>query len=194
MIEKQYIFPTQVFRSIYKDSQELQKKIVPEFLAREKSDQSPVRYTANGYTSYGSNSDVLNDPLLEDLKLFVENCIQHCHKETKLAGEPKLDASWFSINRKYTYHEEHNHLPDLWSRVYYVQADHDHPGLTLVNGNQKSNWPKSGITELSESNSPNVTCAAETGSLIIFPSYLLHKVEQQMVDKERITIAFNYKI
>ena len=70
----------------------------------------------------------------------------------------------------------------------------DHPGLTLVNGNQKANWPKSGITELSESNSPNVTCAALTGSLIIFPSYLLHKVEQQMVDKERITVAFNYGI
>ena len=194
MIEKQYIFPVQVFRAVYDNAQELQKKIVPEFLAREKSDESPVRYSANGYTSYGVDSDILNDPLLEDLKGFADLCVQQCHKETKLAGVPKLTNSWFSINRKYTYHEEHNHLPDCWSGVYYVQADQDHPGLTLVNGNQKSNWPKTGITELSEANSPTVTCAALTGSLIIFPSYLWHKVDQQMTDKERITVAFNYGI
>ena len=36
MIEKQYIFLTQVFRAMYDNAQELQKKIVPEFLAREK--------------------------------------------------------------------------------------------------------------------------------------------------------------
>ena len=31
-----------------------------------------------------------------------------------------------------------------------------------------------------------------TGSLIIFPSHLSHKVDQQLVDKERIMVAFNY--
>ena len=77
MIEKQYIFPVQVFRAVYDNAQELQKKIVPEFLAREKSDESPVRYSANGYTSYGVDSDILNDPLLEDLKGFAEKCLEN---------------------------------------------------------------------------------------------------------------------
>lgn len=85
-------------------------------------------------------------------------------------------------------------MPSVWSGVYYVQADQDHPGLTLVNTNQKTHWPRTGVTQLTESNSPEVTCVATTGTVIIFPSYLLHKVNQQMVDKERITVAFNYGI
>jgi len=170
------------------------KRWFQNFLQEKKSDQSPVKYSANGYTSFGVSHKILNDPLLNDLKMFIENCVQECHKETNLAGTPILGDSWFSINRKYTYHEEHNHLPDIWSGVYYVQADQDHPGLTLVNGNQKSNWPRSRVTQLSESNTPTLVCAVETGSLLIFPSYLWHKVDQQMVDKERITVAFNYGI
>ena len=71
MIEKQYIFPTQVFRAMYDNAQELQKKIVPEFLAREKSDKSPVRYTANGYTSYGST--VTSNDLVRRFKRFYRN-------------------------------------------------------------------------------------------------------------------------
>ena len=191
MIEKQFIFPTQVFRAVYDKSQELQKSVVPELLAKEKTDTSPVRYTANGYTSYG-NESILENPLFEDLKNFIDTCVQECHKQTKLQHTPSLKSSWFSINRKYTYHEEHNHLPDTWSGVYYIQEDQDHPGLTLVNPNMKANWPRVNVSELNEANSPNVTCAAMTGSLIIFPSHLHHKVEQQLTDKERIMVAFNY--
>jgi len=191
MIEKQFIFPTQVFRAVYDKSQELQKSVVPELLAKEKTDTSPVRYTANRYTPYG-NESILENPLFEDLKNFIDTCVQECHKQTKLQHTPSLKSSWFSINRKYTYHEEHNHLPDTWSGVYYIQADQDHPGLTLVNPNMKANWPRVNVSELNEANSPNVTCAAMTGSLIIFPSHLHHKVEQQLTDKERIMVAFNY--
>ena len=191
MIEKQFIFPTQVFRAVYNNAQDLQKSVVTELLAKEKTDTSPVRYTANGYTSYG-NESILENPLFEDLKNFIDTCVQECHKQTKLQHTPSLKSSWFSINRKYTYHEEHNHLPDTWSGVYYIQADQDHPGLTLVNPNMKANWPRVNVSELNEANSPNVTCAAMTGSLIIFPSHLHHKVEQQLTDKERIMVAFNY--
>ena len=37
MIEKQFIFPTQVFRGTYDKAQELQKSVVPELLAKEKT-------------------------------------------------------------------------------------------------------------------------------------------------------------
>jgi len=192
-MDKQFIFPTQVFRAVYDDAENLRSKIVPLFLQKEKDDTSPIRYTANGYTSYGM-SNILDIPDLEDLKTFIDTTVAEAHRDIKLAMNPKLSASWFSVNRKYTYHEAHNHLPDIWSGVYYVQADQDHPGLTLVNKNRHANWPKCGVTELHEANTPQVTCGVETGSLLIFPSYLEHKVEQQMVEKERITIAFNYGV
>ncbi len=194
MIDAQLIFPTKVYRSTFEDAQELQKKIVPLFLHKEKNDMSPVRYSANGYTSYGNDSNVLDIPDLFNLKEFLTDIIMKCHQEAKLNGVPKLESSWFSIMRKHTYHEEHHHMPSVWSGVYYVQADQTHPGLTFVNRNQKTHWPRTGVSELTESNSPEVTCSAETGSVIIFPSHVLHKVHQQTVDKDRIMISFNYGI
>ena len=193
MLEKQSIFPIQVFRAQFGNAEELRKAVVPELLAKEKSDQQPIKYTANGYTSYG-RENILDNLLFEELKQFIDQAVKLCHQETNLLGEDniKLASSWFSINRKYTYHEEHTHLPDVWSGVYYIQSDQDHPGLTLVNPNMKSNWPRVGVKSLTDANSPVVTCQALTGSLIIFPSHLSHKVDQQLVDKERIMVAFNY--
>ena len=191
IIDSQYIFPTQVFRAQFDSAQELAKAVVPTLLDQEKNDKKPLKYTANGYTDYG-RENLLERPVFKELKDFIDDVIVRCHKQTGLQNEPSLRSSWFSINRKYTYHEEHNHLPDTWSGVYYIQADQDHPGLTLVNPNMKANWPRVNVSELNEANSPNVTCAATTGSLIIFPSHLHHKVEQQLTDKERIMVAFNY--
>ena len=191
IIESQLIFPTQVFRAQFDSAQELAKAVVPTLLDQEKNDKKPLKYTANGYTDYG-RENLLERPVFKELKNFIDDVVIRCHKQTGLQNEPSLRSSWFSINRKYTYHEEHNHLPDTWSGVYYIQADQDHPGLTLVNPNMKANWPRVNVSELNEANSPNVTCAAMTGSLIIFPSHLHHKVEQQTVDKERIMVAFNY--
>ena len=194
MIEKQFIFPTQVFRTRFENSQELQRLIVPKFKDIEEKDSSPVRYSANGYTSYGAYTNILLEPELIELKTFIDEAVIRCHEQTQLQGEIKLESSWFSIMRQYTYHEEHHHMPSVWSGVYYVQADNDHPGLTFVNRNSKVHWPRTGINQLTESNSPEVTSPAETGNVIIFPSHVLHKVHQQMVEKERFMISFNYGI
>tara|TARA_B110000285_G_C14860927_1_gene484545 strand:+ start:196 stop:795 length:600 start_codon:yes stop_codon:yes gene_type:complete len=193
VIESQNIFPTQVFRATFGSANELQRTIVPVLLEQEKNDTDPLSYTANGYTDFG-RENLLERPVFKELKDFIDDAIVRCHRQSGLQQHPKLTGSWFSINRKYTYHEEHNHLPDVWSGVYYIQADQDHPGLTLVNQNlTSSNWPGMwGRTELNEVNSSSVTCQAVTGTLLIFPSYLNHKVEQQKVDKERIMVAFNY--
>ena len=59
--------------------------------------------------------------------------------------------------------------------------------------NPKNTLVKTGVKELTES-IPEVTCVAQTGSIIIFPFIMLHKVYQQTVDKERIMISFNYGI
>ena len=112
-------------------------------------------------------------------------------KQTSLQGEIKLE--FVGLVLCVNIHTRRASARCL-SGVYYVQADNDHPGLTFVNRDQKQHWPRTGITQLTESNSPEVTSPAETGNVIIFPSHVLHKVHQQMKDKERHMISFNYGI
>ena len=101
MIETQLIFPTKVYRSTFEDSLNVQKDVIPYFLDIESKDKSPVRYSANGYTSYGVNSSVLSLPMLKALKEYLDETVQKCHEESRLNGEPKLESSWFSIMRKH---------------------------------------------------------------------------------------------
>ena len=104
MIEHQLIFPTQVFRAQYQPADELQRTVVPILLEQEKNDQKPLKYTANGYTDYG-RENLLERPVFKDLKEFIDDVVVRCHKQTGLQNTPSLKSSWFSINRKYTYHE-----------------------------------------------------------------------------------------
>ena len=41
-------------------------------------------------------------------------------------------------------------------------------------------------------NADNWTFEVEKGDLLLFPSHLLHRVEDNMSDKDRYMIAFNY--
>lgn len=193
-IESQALFPVPFFRSVYPSAEELKEQVVPLFLDIEKNDKNPVRYSFNGYTNYENNSQIIDHTELSDLKKFLGTSVQSIHTSLGLPGNVHFTGSWFAINRQYSYHEKHNHLPDIWSGVYYVQANDADAGLTFCNPNHTSNWPFARIETYNEYTTPEITCKASTGVLYVFPSYLEHKVNQQLNDSERIMIAFNMGI
>jgi uncharacterized protein (TIGR02466 family) len=152
--------------------------------------QETTNYCYNGYTTFGTNENVLNWD--EDLKNFINIKITELSTEVGIdANELKLHNSWMSINRLHAYHETHHHLPAIWSGVYYVKASDCDAKITFINPSLETNWPFI-KTRTTEYTSPSWTVTPKTGTLILFPSYLKHKVEQQEIDQERITIAFNF--
>ena len=104
-----------------------------------------------------------------------------------------FSGSWISINRQDGFHGAHSHMPCLWSGVYYVQALKDDAPITFIDANKKNNWPSAyGMFTGNQYSSPTFSLEPESGNLLLFPSWLEHQVEQQMVpDRERITISFN---
>jgi uncharacterized protein (TIGR02466 family) len=190
-LESQGIFPVPFFREVFPNSENLKNSIVPKLLEIEKNDKNPIKYSLNGYTNYNPQEQILDHKDLVELKSYILSAAQEAHISIGLGGELKFSNSWFAINRKYSYHEKHNHLPDLWSGVYYVKANLNDSGLTLCNPNFENNWPFMSISQPNYYTSSEITCQAETGVLYIFPSYLNHKVHQQTNDSERIMIAFN---
>jgi uncharacterized protein (TIGR02466 family) len=190
-IEGKGIFPIPFFRTVYNNSINLKNSVMPVFYDIEKNDVEPVSYSLNGYTNYNTTTQILDLNELVDLKNFIVSSVQTAHESLGFQEKLKFSNSWFAINRKFSYHEKHNHLPDLWSGVYYVSAGLDDPGLTLCNPNFSSNWPFMSVLYPNEYTSAEITCQAETGVLYIFPSYLEHKVNQQKNDTDRVMIAFN---
>lgn len=186
-------FTTPIFALRYDRSEELNKEVVPIFKEIEHNDQNQHGYV-NGYTSYSSTSNILELENLSELLSFIANSVNQIHNRLELSVPIKLINSWFSIGRKNSMHERHNHLPSTWSGVYYVQANNNDGNITFFNEHLKSNWP------FSETSIENVltrqifTIQPETGLMLIFPSYLEHQVHLNNTDNERIAISFNFGI
>ena len=213
------LFPVPMIRVKYPKAQSLRKIIKPIFYDMENYDKTNFKYSANSHTSYATNlagygakdkpnySSALESthwaghellsaiPELKDLRNFI---LQAGIQANRFIGIDRnveslmFQGSWFSINRKYGYHGYHSHMPGLWSGVYYVQAVNEDSAITFLDVNKKHNWPTAYST-FNDNNycSPSCSIPPETGMLIIFPSWLEHGVEQQMDDRERITISFN---
>ena len=65
-------------------------------------------------------------------------------------------GSWFSINRKHTYHEMHNHIPATWSGVYYVQAKEDDAPITFYDPKQDNKLVLGRIQRSKSYNTPSI--------------------------------------
>lgn len=193
MYIRQDLFPVPLFRLKYLYSQELLDAALPYLYEIESNDEMPVKYSNNGYTNYGK-TNILDLDIFKDLKKFLYAAIKNINLELQILGDPVLTNSWFSINRLHSYHERHNHLPEVWSGVYYLKANVNDSPLTFYNKNLESNWPYSNLLSNNSYNSSISSCTAETGVAYIFPSYIDHAVGQQTQDSDRITIAFNFNL
>ena len=191
--EIHHLFPAPVVVGKYENFESIKTTLIPKFKEYEQSVPCE-KYWHGGYTSFGTDEGVLFWEECKELIDFIGTSVANFHAHCQMAGNVALQNSWFSINRQHALHEKHNHLPSTWSGVYYVQCDDNDPGITFINKNLDSNWPYCQRQEPNEYNSSVNTIQPESGSLIIFPSYLDHKVEQQDTNNERITIAFNFGV
>jgi uncharacterized protein (TIGR02466 family) len=187
------MFPAPVATGVYSNNDAVKETLIPKFKEYEQNVKCE-NYWHGGYTSYGTDEGVLYWDECKDLIDFIGSNVANFHSFCGLKGNVGLQNSWFSINRRHALHEKHNHLPSTWSGVYYIQCDEEDSGITFVNKHLDSNWPYCERTEPTEYNSGVSTIQPQSGSLVIFPSYLDHKVEQQTTDNERITIAFNFGV
>ena len=185
------LFTTPLFRTVYDKNKEILNTLVPIFKELEAKDTSPWEYGVNGYTSFGKGNLLKDLPECVDLYYWIRNIVFNIHQETKLAGDVEISDSWYSINRKYDTHEEHHHIPAVWSGVYYLQANNADANITFSNTSLDTNWPYNKINEFNIYNTKEKTFPVESGTLFVFPAYLKHKVETQLSDNERISIAFN---
>ena len=181
------IFPIPV--SISNFDQDL--SLIERCFTFEKSNKTSYSYCDTGYTTFGQKENVLDWD--KKLSSFVYEEIKNLSQKVGIDyANLSLHSSWMTINRKYAYHETHHHLPAIWSGVYYVKASELDAKITFFNPGLESHWPFNSSIQNNQYTSPIWSVTPKTGTLIIFPSYLNHKVEQQITENERITIAFNF--
>ena len=106
-------------------------------------------------------------------------------------------SMWVNINEKHHYNEWHIHPQSTLSGVYYIKHDGSSEGGDILFKHPNSyymrlaHWPEGVIEIPNEVTSEIIDVVPKSNMLLIFPSWLEHKVEANLKNNSRISISFN---
>ncbi len=149
--------------------------------------------------AFGWQSDPLTVPNKEVGKLanLIHNNISSVADCWKLRNDKtliSLENIWININSKAAFNRPHVHPESLFSGSYYVKTPSQeggaivfvHPAVNFqyhLNADIVEDW--------NDFTSASYRIFPKAGDLLIFPSFLVHYVEPNTTDEDRISIAFN---
>jgi uncharacterized protein (TIGR02466 family) len=130
------------------------------------------------------------EPLIQELFTMQKEIIQEEH----LDMEPRLGNMWANINPPGGYNNGHLHPNSLFSGAYYVKAQPNAGRLQLMD-------PRPGVQQCMPNRKKGklprelwreTYYDAIPGRLIMFPSWMWHKVEPNKSNDIRISVSFNF--
>jgi hypothetical protein len=107
-----------------------------------------------------------------------------------------MHEAWCHITQSGGYHDAHTHPNSSWSGIYYIRAGES--DLSTKNGVNRfyAPWMPTAYSDVGtmwNSQLSSIDMPAEDGSLIIFPSWILHSGMPYYGTVERVVVAFNCK-
>ncbi len=137
----------------------------------------------------------LKTPELQDLLNEVSKSLAELHSHFKFRDTLRLAVweAWININPKGAFNYSHNHPGAVFSCVYYVKSEPDMGNIVFRTPNIMQPFTITGemVTSYDTFTMDEMEIAPRTGSLLIFPAWLVHFVRPNESDQDRISIALN---
>ncbi len=157
--------------------------------------RAPAFDTNSLYGDRSENSYILDNPGVRDFKKQLTVYLnEYANTILGLAGEYVITQSWLSIKTPGQRHIMHSHGNSIISGVFYFNNNSDAEGLTFIKTEVSNTWQMSPLKNPNVNNQfsfNEVTLKVENNMLVMFPSWLAHKVEGNATKNERYSIAFN---
>ena len=193
-------YPSPIFEKEDVMSEEFNQKLEKWIVEYSEKDEAAKNWSQKfygaGFTSFGSNQTLhKNEPLFQELAKGLIPSIKEFFQELK-AVEPKeiyCVGMWCSINKPKSMHQRHIHPMSACSGTYYVNAD---PEMGNIFIHDPYDNRQMGIIFKPDSPLAFDTYAVPVKSrkVIMFPGWVSHSVQQNMSDKDRIGVSFNFQV
>ena len=110
-----------------------------------------------------------------------------------------MEKVWVNINEKYHHNEWHVHGFSTLSGAYYIKYDGFEYGDIMFKNPFGSyisdvHWPQGLVEKWGGVTSEIIEFTPKSNMLLIFPSWLEHKVETNLKNDSRISVSFNSNI
>lgn len=191
------LFPTPVYETTLADNNLNEKLNIFSKEVETVDVMFPSSLYENGYTSYFNFSnlqcrDETRDLCLKIIQIAKTYC-QMLGYDTSLVPLG-ITSLWVSRQGVGADHQLHNHRMSFISGTYYSSADDNSAKIYFQSPLEmfKMNWPIADIPN--NYNSDDEFIQPDTGKLILFPSFLNHRVEKQIDSANRIAWSFNINL
>jgi uncharacterized protein (TIGR02466 family) len=162
----------------------------------ERKNASPGRVISNGGGWQSDNLD-MKTPELAELFAKVQAALDEVHRAFTFntAMRQVITEAWININGRGHFNYSHDHPGSLFSAVYYVKGGADKGELEFKTPITAHTYTISNelVSGFNAFTGHAMVIPPVTGDLLIFPAWLLHRVNMSKSDEDRISIAFNSK-
>ena len=183
------MFPTFVWKAELEPGviEKINKDLIPRL--EQLRERSPEPARGQGWQS---GHDLQNRDEFHELVSCMNQAVRRVLDFLKIgAAEFEITGCWANINPPDTAHGMHNHPNNFLSGIYYVQTNKGADTLTFHEPRPQTAIVKPPVTGLTAENTDQVIVKVGSGTVLIFPSWLMHSVDANESDETRISISFN---
>lgn len=142
----------------------------------------------------GWHSDILSGKFIQP---YVEKYLKNLKNVWRFHSDIKVSNFWFNIGDSNSYNILHDHPSSLLSGVIYLQCPPN--SSPIVFRNPIADLISSYLIPFTEFDvnselALEYNYKPEEGDIIIFPSWIKHRVDSGNFDGERISLAFNTEV
>ena len=199
MLEKQILklFPEPIFKYKFKDYENFNKELSDYIYSLQNKDKEGLKRSNKG--GWHSKNFQLTDQNSIQFKFalkiqeYILNAFQNFGWRVKNKNI-RISEMWAIINKRDDFNVIHTHPNCYLSAAYYVKAPSNCGKFEIEHPNIAKKYAFPEIETKNELNLEVASNEIEEGDLLLFPSYLPHKVSQNFSDEDRIVISFNVDI
>ena len=191
------LFPEPIFKYKFRDYEKFNKELSKYIYSLQSTDQQGLKRSNKG--GWHSENFQLTDQNSIQFKFalkiqeYILNAFQNFGWKIKNKNI-RISEMWAIINKKNDFNVIHTHPNCYLSAAYYVKAPTNCGKFEVEHPNTAKKYAFPEIETKNELNLEVASIEIEEGDLLLFPSYLPHKVSQNFSDEDRIVISFNVDI
>lgn len=148
--------------------------------------QHPTPQGRSSRAAWNSDTTLLNDPLFSPLKATlltaVSSILRHHYQYT--TNQTASLVAWANVHDLGGFNTQHLHPNNTFSGVYYLSVPRGAGPIVFRDPRYAACMSPIGPVEES-------SITPQVGQLLIFPSWLEHRVEINQAESPRVSIAFN---
>ena len=193
-------YPTPVFEKEEAMPEDFNKRLKKWIIDYSESNKESINWSKQfygaGFTSYGSDQKLHEKE--EIFKELATGLVPHVKEFFTLikALPPKEIACadmWCTINRPTSVHPRHIHPLSACSGTYYVNAEPE-----MGNINIHDPYDNRAMGAMYQTDSPlaydTYSINVKSRKAVMFPGWVSHSVQQNLSNKDRIGVSFNYRV